>query len=281
MAIQYINVGATPNDGTGDGLRTAYIKCNNNFAYLNSYVQSSPPGSLTGTVGDRAGMYAYDSSYFYYCFQDYDGSTVIWGQISLAGGSAPGGANTQVQFNDNNTLQGDAGLTYDKSTLTLGVTNMTFPAGSGAFGTGQVLVANGYPTLESYGSGFHGGPEFDWSDSNTPGSYLDNTVYRNTMYLNNGGLFVGVNQNFKAGSPSGYMQFNSNCDLVLDVGNVYANVVSTQTSTVASLPNALLAGAGARFFVTDADTTTFANLAVGGASNAVPVFSDGTNWKIG
>ena len=28
MAQQTINVGATANDGTGDGIRTAYIKCN-------------------------------------------------------------------------------------------------------------------------------------------------------------------------------------------------------------------------------------------------------------
>jgi hypothetical protein len=34
MARQTINVGATANDGTGDGLRTAYIKCNDNFAEL-------------------------------------------------------------------------------------------------------------------------------------------------------------------------------------------------------------------------------------------------------
>ena len=34
MAREIINVGATANDGTGDGLRTAYIKCNDNFAEL-------------------------------------------------------------------------------------------------------------------------------------------------------------------------------------------------------------------------------------------------------
>jgi hypothetical protein len=34
MARQTINVGATANDGTGDGLRTAYIKCNDNFKEL-------------------------------------------------------------------------------------------------------------------------------------------------------------------------------------------------------------------------------------------------------
>ena len=34
MARQEINVGTTANDGTGDGLRTAYIKCNDNFKEL-------------------------------------------------------------------------------------------------------------------------------------------------------------------------------------------------------------------------------------------------------
>lgn len=35
MAIQLVNVGASPNDETGDPLRTAFQKINNNFVYLN------------------------------------------------------------------------------------------------------------------------------------------------------------------------------------------------------------------------------------------------------
>jgi len=34
MAIEIINVGAAPNDATGDPLRTAFQKINNNFAFL-------------------------------------------------------------------------------------------------------------------------------------------------------------------------------------------------------------------------------------------------------
>ena len=34
MPIQLINIGALPNDGTGDPLRTAFQKINNNFTYL-------------------------------------------------------------------------------------------------------------------------------------------------------------------------------------------------------------------------------------------------------
>jgi hypothetical protein len=85
MAREIIGVGAVPNDGTGDPLRTAYIKCNNNFGELFSIAQTSPPPSLIGSIGDFAGMYAYDVNYFYYCFQDFDGSSIIWNQISEIG----------------------------------------------------------------------------------------------------------------------------------------------------------------------------------------------------
>jgi hypothetical protein len=34
MTYEYVDVGAQPDDGTGDPLRTAYIKINNNFAQL-------------------------------------------------------------------------------------------------------------------------------------------------------------------------------------------------------------------------------------------------------
>lgn len=83
MAIEIINVGATPNDGTGDGLRTAFIKCNNNFAYLDTFISNNAPTTSTGSVGDSAGQLAYDSGYLYVCTQDYDGSSIIWGRIAL------------------------------------------------------------------------------------------------------------------------------------------------------------------------------------------------------
>lgn len=82
MALEIINVGASPNDGTGDPIRTAYIKCNNNFAQVYSRYQTSVPGSAIGAVGDVAGMYAVDSGYFYYCFRDYDGISEIWRQVA-------------------------------------------------------------------------------------------------------------------------------------------------------------------------------------------------------
>lgn len=52
-------------------------------------------------------------------------------------------------------------------------------------------------------------------------------------------------------------------------------------TTVSGLPSAATVGAGTRAFVTDANATTFASTVAGGGANNVPVYSDGTNWKIG
>jgi hypothetical protein len=51
--------------------------------------------------------------------------------------------------------------------------------------------------------------------------------------------------------------------------------------TVSTLPSASASGNGYRAFVTDATATTFASTVAGGGANKVPVYSDGTNWKVG
>lgn len=53
------------------------------------------------------------------------------------------------------------------------------------------------------------------------------------------------------------------------------------TLTVANLPAAATAGAGSTAFVTDANATTHASVVAGGGSNGIPVYCDGTNWRIG
>jgi hypothetical protein len=47
---------------------------------------------------------------------------------------------------------------------------------------------------------------------------------------------------------------------------------------VADLPTATV---GRRAFVSDATATTFASIVAGGGANPVPVYADGTNWRIG
>ena len=62
---------------------------------------------------------------------------------------------------------------------------------------------------------------------------------------------------------------------------IVSGYVRVPAVTVANLPSATVAGVGARAFVTDATSTTFHANPVGGGAQSVPVYSDGTIWRIG
>ena len=101
-----LTIVTTPtNSGDGTPLSTAFNYCNSNFSELYSRVQTDPPATLVGQVGDTAGMYAYDENFFYYCFADFDGSTVIWGEIAQAGNISV----TSIQRGNSNVTIADLG----------------------------------------------------------------------------------------------------------------------------------------------------------------------------
>jgi hypothetical protein len=45
---------------------------------------SKTPVHSTGTLGDKRGMIAWDTGFFYVCTADYDGSTNIWKRTALS-----------------------------------------------------------------------------------------------------------------------------------------------------------------------------------------------------
>jgi len=69
-----------------------------------------------------------------------------------------------------------------------------------------------------------------------------------------------------------YFNTIDNYTAQLRLGSVYA---------FTDLPDATLAGVGARAFVTDSSVSTFGTTVAGGGAIKVPVYSDGTNWKVG
>jgi len=77
-------------------------------------------------------------------------------------------------------------------------------------------------------------------------------------------------------------QFNNVLRLYFNRLNALLGKLQTSGNyEVANLPNAATAGVGARAFVTNATAPTFGATVVGGGAVAVPVYSDGTNWKVG
>ena len=70
-------------------------------------------------------------------------------------------------------------------------------------------------------------------------------------------------------------------DSILDQLKTDAIIPALTNYTVATLPSAVTSGKGARSFVTDALAPVFGATVVTGGAVAVPVYSDGTNWKVG
>jgi len=78
---------------------------------------------------------------------------------------------------------------------------------------------------------------------------------------------------------------------VYSAGSVYADlkarnliatgVVNCALYTVATLPSAATSGNGARAHVSDALAPTFGATVAAGGAVSTPVYSDGTNWKVG
>jgi len=107
------------------------------------------------------------------CLTNNGSGTLSWG--ACGGGGTPGGANTQVQFNDSGIFGGDAGFVYNKTTdtATLGTLNLTNALAASYGGTGQssytigdILYASSANTLSKLAAGTSG----NFLKSNGPGT---------------------------------------------------------------------------------------------------------------
>jgi hypothetical protein len=132
----------------------------------------------------------------------------------------------------------------------------------------------------------------------------DTWIFNGDGGSNGGGLIdssiFGVMRFFIAGSTGGGTGTRTDAQMlalermrITAAGNVGIGTISPSallhvngpirnaTYTVATLPAAGTVGAGTRAQVTDANATTFHSVVAAGGANSVPVFSDGTNWRIG
>jgi hypothetical protein len=158
MTQQYIQVGTAPNDGLGDPIRTAFIKSNDNFSQLYARAQVAPPPTLIGSIGDQAGWYAYDSSYFYYCFANYNGSSIIWAQITQIGNiSVPtiqnGNSNVAINGAGSNVTISVNGVTDVAVFSTIGANITGYLAVSGNITSGNISVTDNINTSNVIATG--------------------------------------------------------------------------------------------------------------------------------
>jgi hypothetical protein len=173
------------------------------------------------------------------------------------------------------TLTGVLGLPAGSITapsLNFGDVQTGFLKGSGT----NILAAtvNGTKVFEIYSGGFALGTNgINWASS--VGGTIDARITRTAA-----GVFLvtdttnGINIDVTGNSLRAKNAAN-NADVP-----VIGLYLKSGTTTVGALPAAATAGAGARYMVTDANSTTFMSTVAAGGANVVPVVSDGTNWKI-
>jgi hypothetical protein len=188
------------------------------------------------------------------------------GNINLGRSTASQNTNIQIGATGTGNTKtiniGTGGLAGSTTTIAIGPVTATTAAATATFNTATTVAI-----------GNTGGSALSVAGNITGGNVLGGANVNATTHT---GTTVSVTGNITGGN----VLFGSG--IVSGTGNITGGpYLKTSSLTVATLPAASTAGAGARSFVTDATSTTFASIVAGAGANAVPVFSDGTNWKIG
>ena len=266
MGQEIIDIGASPNDGLGDPIRTAFEFTNDNFTQLFAYPNPAPPATLIGKNGDVPGMYAYSPTYFYYCFGTYDGTSVIWAELptsssNIAGSFISNGySNVSVYYNSAVTVSVAAAAniaTFTTSGITLpgnvnaaNVSAAGYVYGNGAFLTGIAAIGTNYSNanVANYLPTYSGNiGNISVSSLTTP-----NTVSAGGNITTNGyfiGTFLGnisgnlvvpgantqviYNNNGNANAVSGFT-YNTNGNVLTVLGTISAqsNVTAANVNTI-------------------------------------------------
>ena len=144
-------------------------------------------------------------------------------------GSAPGGSDTQVQFNDSGNLGGDAGLTYNKTTDTLTVT------GNLAVNGGDITTTASTVSVMDDASATNA-TAFRSASTLTFGATTGNTTVRNNLTTT---LDLAVNGGDITTSSATATVFNTTATN-LSVGGAATTLTMGGTSGTASIRNASL-----------------------------------------
>lgn len=203
------------------------------------------------TAKQASGTYAPDGS-LYITLTDGAGTLASAGSTTTTIGTSTitSGTNKRVLFDDNGVIGEDSGIVFDKATGALTVTKLGIGAAPGG--------ATSYIHTETNG----------------------NVYWSGHIAFPSGPSLQCINDALNAYVP---FEFRGSDLLFVAANGVTFSTPWTKTivATVATLTSAATAGVGARSFVTDATVSVFASTVIGGGSVSVPVYSDGTNWKIG
>jgi len=223
-----LTIVTTPtNSGDGTPLATAFNYCNSNFSELYARFQVDPPASLIGTTGDVPGMYAVDSTYFYYCYDAYDGTSTIWGQVTQVGNisvSSISSGTSNVKISDTN---GNA------TTSIGGTSNVVVVASTGQYVAGVVSATGNITGSYILGNGSQlTGLPATYGNSNVTtllAAFGSNTVSTtgNITSGNVNSVQVSASGNVSGGNLTTGGKVSATGNIVTDqyfVGNFFGNI---------------------------------------------------------
>jgi hypothetical protein len=143
--------------------------------------------------------------------------------------------------------------------------------------TGIVTATNNIVVNSANGQSEGGQLVLAWTAVNGLVGQANSTWSMDVDGSNNYRVFY---QNATGGTGVPITAYSANADVSFGANVAVAGGIKMTPVTVSNLPNANV-GAGSRAFVSDANTTTFAAVVGGSGSNNVPVYSDGTDWRVG
>ena len=195
-------------------------------------------------------------------------NTRVWSNVtaSLTTTYVPEGANLYfTNARSRSAISAGSGITYNSGT---GVITLDGNSTSVEIDRYQ-YTATGVQTA------------FAGPDDNTNTLNIDPAVA--IVFLN--GVLLNSTDDYTANNNTVTLTESTVAEDVLVVINplvtIAGSIIKTTPVVVSNLPNATVSGMGARAFVSDATSTTFASTVAGGGANKVPVYSDGTDWLIG
>jgi hypothetical protein len=284
------NIANTANTATTAG--TVTTNAQSNITSLGTLTSLSVAG--TSNLGSVGNVIITGGTNGYVLQTDGAGNLSWTAQVGNAGNGTPGGSNTQLQYNNGGAFGGISDVTFNNSTnafsitRTINTTNKIVIGNSSVSNANNSIIIGRNANLYSQSNNFIGiganittNVSYPASNAIVIGGFA-NTITNNAIILNASGNAINtavstlyVKPIAQAGDPqTTVLSYNSSDGSIL-----YANILRSPNVTVANLPN--VSYSGARLFVNDANSTTFYSIVGGGGSNYVPVFSDGTNWRIG
>lgn len=192
------------------------------------------------------------------------------------GASTLGG---EVDQSATNTINNVAVGWYTLGALGNGTQNIALGGNAG-----RAITTGGRNVLIGHGAGS------DIATANSAAGANALTTGTHNTLIGNETEVSGPTATYQVAIGSGAAATKNNQIVLGDTGRVHEvrmnGYSKTNVTTVLALPNAATAGAGARMFVSDCTLTASGNFGAsttgtGGGANTVPVFSDGSAWRIG